>query len=382
MSAASNTLEEGTTALPEANRLGDFLHPRQTINLIGHASAEEALLSAFASNRLHHGWLISGPEGIGKATLAYRFARFLLSPKHERDPSGKTLVIGNDTPTFFQITAQSHPNLLVLRRQWSSKTERFSQDITVGDVRGLRSFLGNTAANAGWRAVIVDRADDLNANAANALLKALEEPPPRCVFLLVSTAPGRLPVTIRSRCRPLMLNPLQNQDLLKAVRAALESVNDESASERQLADCAALAQGSVGEALQLISHNGLELYEALFSALGALPDVDYAALHKFADGLTARGAEARYELALTLLESLMARMMLQAATGRGAIGDEADLAEGLMRAGALARWTELWETIQRNRADMAALNLDKKSFVLGTFFQLEETARLGIQRGA
>lgn len=378
MSAASNALEEDTTALPESDRLGDFLHPRQTIDLIGHGSAEEALLSAFASNRLHHGWLISGPEGIGKATLAYRFARFLLSPEHQRDPSGKSLEIVGETPTSSQIRAQSHPNLLVLRRQWSSKTERFAQDITVGNVRGLRSFLGNTAADAGWRAVVVDRADDLNANAANALLKALEEPPPRCVFLLVSAAPGRLPVTIRSRCRPLMLNPLENQDLLKAVRAALEGAGDESASDQLLADCAVLAQGSVREALQLISHNGLELYETLLSALRGLPDVDYAALHKFADGLTARGAEARYELALTLLEGMMARMMLQAATGRGAIGDEASLADRLMRTGALAQWTELWETIQRNRADMAALNLDKKSFVLGTFFQLEETARLGI----
>jgi len=366
----------------EADRLEGFPHPRETTNLIGHEEAENLLLGAFGSSRLHHAWLITGPEGIGKATLAYRFARFVLAAGGRGDGSADSLAISGESPTFRQVAVLSHPNLLVLRRRWQAKRDRLAQDITVGDVRALRSFLGNTAGNDGWRVIIVDRADDLNANAANALLKALEEPPPRCVFMLISQAPGRLAVTIRSRCRSLALAPLAQEDLLQAVSGVLAAAGEREPDADSLKICAGLAQGSVGDALQLITQDGLALYEGLYGALNQLPELDYRAVHKFADKITARGAEARFELAMSLLGGIFTRLIRHAATGSGALGDEAQLCRTLMHSPSLARWAELWETIQRVKLETAALNLDRKNFVLTTFFRIEEAARLEMGRGA
>ncbi len=375
MSAAPDYSVEERERPAEADRLEGFARPRETGELIGHGAAEAQLLDAFKSNRLHHGWLITGPEGIGKATLAYRFARFLLASERERVRSGGGLGIDPAGAAFARVAALSHPNLLVLRRPWSAKRERFAQDITVDEVRGLRPFLGNTAGSDGWRVVVVDRADDLNANAANALLKALEEPPPACVFLLISSTPGRLPLTIRSRCRSLALTPLGEDDLRRAVLVAIAASGSPEPDETTLARCVPLAQGSVRDALQLIANDALALYGELIGALKSLPRLDHRALHKFAEAVAARGAEARYELALGLLEGLFLRLMRHAATGQGAIGEEAGLSQAMMSASSLARWAELWETVQRSRTETTALNLDRKSFVLGTFFRIEEVAR-------
>src|SRR5262249_9762931 len=156
---------------------------------------------ALRSGRLHHAWLIVGPEGVGKATLAYRLAREVLSIGRE----GRS---GADASVFGRVAGLSHPNLLLLRRSYNDRTKRYSQWIGVDEVRRLRNFLGNTAGGQGWRVVVVDRADELNQNAANALLKALEEPPAKTVFFLVATAEGRIPVTIRSRCRTMRVDGL------------------------------------------------------------------------------------------------------------------------------------------------------------------------------
>jgi len=185
--------------LPEADRLEGFPHPRATARLYGQEIAERTLADAFASGRMHHGWLLSGPEGIGKATLAYRFARFVLADAASRDMFGQSLDAPDDGASARQVRALSHPGLLVIRRAYDTKTKRFPATIPVDDVRRLKTFLGRTSETGAWRVVIVDRADELNISAANALLKSLEEPPPRTIFLLVSSAPGRLLTTIRSR---------------------------------------------------------------------------------------------------------------------------------------------------------------------------------------
>ena len=353
-----------------------FSHPRETARLFGHGRAEQTLLDAIQSQRLHHAWLLKGPEGIGKATLAYRIARFMLSEAGAEIADQSGLSVPDSDPSIARIAALSHPNLLVLRRPWQRDRGRLAQNITIGEVRRLRSFLGNTAASDGWRIVVVDRAEEMNANAANALLKALEEPPPRCLFLLISAAPGRLPVTIRSRCRPLKLEPLGPDVLQQAVRRALEDaglpVPDEATFGRSLD----LAGGSVGRALQLLSADGLALYDQLYAAMVSLPNPDYGALHDLADQAGAVGDQERFELTLALLEEMIARLIRQQALGEGAIGGEAELASNLIGSHGLAPWAELWETLRRTKAETLALNLDRKSFILGSFFKLEETARL------
>ena len=148
--------------LPEADRLEGFPHPRETKVLFGHADAERALAQSFASGRLHHGWMIAGREGIGKATLAYRFARFLLAKPEERDPAHATLHVDEATAAARQVRALSHPGLLLIRRQWDATRKRFGVSIPVDEVRRLRGFLAHTADVGAWRVVIVDTADDLN----------------------------------------------------------------------------------------------------------------------------------------------------------------------------------------------------------------------------
>ncbi|MGI9387160.1 MAG: DNA polymerase III subunit delta', partial [Methyloligellaceae bacterium] len=213
---------------PEADRLNGFLHPRETYDLFGQSSAESVLLNAFTSGRLHHAWLLSGTEGIGKATLAYRFARFLLASPEERDGQVDSgLGASTGSPAARQIARQAHPNLLVVCRPWTFQTKRFAATIPVDEVRRLRGFLGLTAAGGNWRIVIIDSADELNRNAANALLKALEEPPGKCVFFLISAMAGRLLPTIRSRCQRLELNALEHEDLREAVVSACRSADRE-----------------------------------------------------------------------------------------------------------------------------------------------------------
>ena len=158
-------------ALAEPDRLEGFSAPREVDRLFGHEAALAEFADALGSGRMHHAWLIVGPEGVGKATLAYHFARMVLAEAGERQS------IDREHPVFRKVAALSHPNLLVIRRAWNEKSKRYAQMIGVDEVRRLRAFLGTTAGEGSWRVVIVDRADELNQNAANALLKALEEPP-------------------------------------------------------------------------------------------------------------------------------------------------------------------------------------------------------------
>ncbi len=221
MARAPQTFE--VEEAPEADRLEGFPHPRETRDLFGHEGAERALAATFASGRMHHGWLVAGPRGIGKATLAYRLARHALARPEERDPSGMTLSVPDAALASRQVRALSHPGLLVIRRSYDVRTKRFSATIPVDAVRRVRSFLAHRAGEGAWRVVIVDEADQLNVSAANALLKSLEEPPPRTIFLLVSCEAGRLLPTLRSRCRLLELSPLASDPLRKAAAQALSA---------------------------------------------------------------------------------------------------------------------------------------------------------------
>lgn len=360
--------------LPEADRLEGFPHPRETRDLFGHADAERMLAQVFASGRMHHGWLLTGSEGIGKATLAYRLARHVLSAPEERDVFGESLAVPEDSAAARQILAQAHPGLLVLRRPYDSKAKRFATTLPIDEVRRLKSFLGLTGGEGQWRVVIVDTADDLNINAANALLKSLEEPPLRALFILISSEPGRLLPTIRSRCRRLELKALSPADLKRAADAALLAAEKDAPAPDHWPRLTRLASGSARRALQLYANGGLDLFAEIEGLLGLLPKVDWPAAHTLSDSMAQAAQEQRFAAFFDLLLEMLARLIRARATGTGE-GEDLALAQRLIKPDALPRWAELWETLVRERSDADSLNLDRKSLVLGVIARIEATAR-------
>jgi DNA polymerase III subunit delta' len=360
--------------LPEADRLEGFPHPRATKWLFGHSGAQQSLTAAFDRGRMHHAWLFSGREGIGKATLAYRLARYTLARREERDAKGGSLDIPSSSIAARQVAALSHPGLLLIRRPYDAKNKRFTTAITVDEVRRIKSFLARTAEADAWRVVIVDQADELNINAANALLKSLEEPPPRALFLLISSEPGGLLPTIRSRCRALDLEPLSPEDLKRAVEAAAAAAEVAPPNQEDWQRLVLLAEGSVRRALVLAGTGGVRLYEHIVAIIGALPHVDWSAIYALADELTAANSEQKFEAFYDLLLGLAARLARAAATGIGS-ADDLELAKRLIPVTRLPFWAEAWQRTIIDKADVLALNLDRKALILSTIARFEVVCR-------
>src|SRR5258708_708271 len=245
--------------------------PWRSQRLLGHETAEKTMLAAHQSGRLHHAWLMAGPRGIGKATLAWRFARFLLCGQRQGGLFGggapDSLDVAADAPGRSLVDARSHPDLFHLRRTLNPDTGRMRAEIAVDDVRDLGAFMHMTPAMGQWRVAIVDAADEMNRNSANAVLKILEEPPANAVLLIVAHAPGRLLPTIRSRCRRLALQPLGDEVVMRLLGELAPDVKE---GERVV--LARLAEGSIGRALELAGAGSLELYNEMVSVLASLPE--------------------------------------------------------------------------------------------------------------
>jgi len=361
-------------ALPEADRLDDFPHPRETRAIYGQDAAQSIFAEALASGRTHHAWLLAGPQGIGKATLAYQVARAALAQPDERDLFGQGLAIEPDSRTDRQVRALSHPSLFVLRRLYDPKTKRFPQITPIDEVRRLKNFLSLSSGDEGRRVVIVDSADELNLNAANALLKSLEEPPGRTIFLLITSAPGRLLATIRSRCRVIAMPPLQDADLKRAAAQALTSVEKTVPEAHDWDKLTPLSGGSVGRALVLLGGGGLALQGRIDQILGGLPKLDLRAVHALSDEMQPLAQDRKFQLFMDLLQSALGRLISAAATGQGTESD-VTIARRLIGPERLATFAELWETLAREKAETVALNLDRKSLILGTFARLEAASR-------
>lgn len=368
----------------------DSLHaPLCQSELSGHEAAERTLLDAWSSGRLHHAWLIGGPAGVGKATLACRFARFLLArgtrdaAAAEQGPSlfgaaapaaiPTSLYVSPDDPAFHRIAARGHGDLFTVTLGYDTKRNRERKVIVVDDVRDIRNFISLTPAENGYRVVIIDGAEDMNKSAANALLKMLEEPPPRTVFLLISHAPGRLLPTIRSRCRTLTLRPLGDDTL-----AALLTRHKPDLAPADRAALLGIADGSIGRALRLADEGGVALYREMVGLLSRLPDLDIGAAHAFGDKLARANAVATYNLFTELLRWWLARMVRSGAAGRGEneiVPGEANLMRRLGATRSLDQWVEVWEKIAHLFTRAASVNLDRKQTVLSALLTLQASAR-------
>ncbi|MFQ5346276.1 MAG: DNA polymerase III subunit delta' [Rhodothalassiaceae bacterium] len=360
-------------------------HPRMTPHLEGHEAAERALLAALTGGRLHHAWLFTGPRGIGKATLAYRFARHLLAAGGEAGDSlfgtaalaQDSLALAVDHPVFQRVAAGSEGNLFVLERGLDPRRGTIRGEIVVDDVRSLGRFFAHTAAGAGWRVAIVDSADEMNRSAANALLKILEEPPEKGILLLVSHTPGRLLPTIRSRCRRLALHPLADETVAGIL--ALHGIDLPAADLSMLVT---LAHGAPGRAIRLATADGLALYREIMRLLEGLPRLDRVAAHRLAGALAGKAAEERYRVFVELLLDCIARMIRGAALGGDAAlpAAESRLAARLVAAQPLDRWVELWEKMGRLVSRAEAVHLDRKQVLLSLLGELENatSARLAV----
>lgn len=350
--------EEGGSSAPA---------PRENPDLVGQERAEAALLDAYNAGRLPHAWLFTGPRGIGKVTLAFRFARFLLAqagdgPGLFRAPPA-SLAIDPDHPAGRRVASGGHADLLLIERAYDPKRNRRRSEIVVGDVRQIGDFLHLTPAEGGWRIVIVDGADDMNRNAANALLKVLEEPSARSLLMITSASPGRLLPTIRSRCRHLAMPPLAEAQVVELIRKYLPSVGAKDA-----AALAQLAEGSIGRALELEAAGGVALDREMTALLATLPALDGGALDRFSDRVGRIGGEEAFRLVAELLPTRLARMIRDAAAGT------APPPKFLARR-PLDRWIEVWEKLVGLFALVDEVNLDRKQVMLNAFFTLEEAAR-------
>ena len=347
--------------------------PRANPDLVGHEAAERTLLRAWTSGRLPHAWLIAGPRGIGKATLAFRFARFVLAGGGGLFGAADDLFVEPADPVARRVASGGHADLRTLQRTFNEKRDRLRSEIVIDDVREVGAFLRLTPAEGGWRVVVVDNADELNRNAANALLKVLEEPPARALLLLVSHAPGRLLPTIRSRCQRLALAALPEATvagLLARYRPDLDAVD--------AAALARLAEGSIGRAVELGAAGGLDLYRAVAGLMLGLPRLDSATLHGLGDRFNRPDGEVAFRTAAGLLGRWLGRMVHAGAAGAApseVLPGEADCMRRLLAARGLDQWLELWDKIGRLFARTESVSLDRKQVWVTAFLEIEVLAR-------
>jgi DNA polymerase-3 subunit delta' len=324
----------------------DIPHPRGVFEYAAGEAVERAFQSAIDRGRLHHAWLLVGPEGIGKATLAYRAARRLLGAA----PSAALGVLGSqpDDPVCRQMIAQAHPDLMVLQREGADGKSR--RGIPVDEARGLPEFFAKSPATAPYRVAIIDSANDLNANAANAVLKTLEEPPERGVVFLISHAPGGLLPTIRSRCRRLRFAP-------PPVEAAVMWVSHRAGVEKNDARrLLAMAHGSPGGAWRLSVAGALEADDEARKLLSSLPAVDDMAMSALAESFRHPAGADRFNLFFNRLADNIHSMARGAAIK--AEGRDVD------------RWAEAWDYVVALPRSVEAVNLDRADAFLSALGRL------------
>ncbi len=351
------------------DQIGGWPLPEERSDWLGDAEAERTLLDAYRGGRMHHAWLLCGPRGIGKATLAYRFARFMLAYPNPDVPEVRDatdLSLGPEHPAFRKVAVRAHPNLLVLQRGYNDERKRFYTELTVDEIRRTVSFFGTTSGEDGWRIAIVDPADDMNASAANALLKILEEPPRRSLFLIVSHAPGRLVPTIRSRCRRLNIRPLPADIISGALQRGVADIEED-----EIATASVLAEGSLRKAIHLTEEGGLAGYRDLSGLLATLPAIDIEAMHSFADRVAGRGNDEAYEGFIDALSAWLDRRVC----GENEPDPAARLAPAVLAA-PLETWAELWENLRHSSTRTDDLNLDRKQAVLSILMNLARATRM------
>lgn len=357
----------------------EILTPRMNPSLKGHEGSETVLLNAAQSGRLAHAWILCGPRGIGKATLAYRFARYLLT-HGDAKASGlfgdapASMSIDEEDPVFRRVASGGHSDLFTVEPTVNPSSKKLRTEIIVEDVRLASEFLRLTPGEGTWRVVIVDAADEMNHAAANAILKILEEPPKATVFLLVSHASGRLLPTIRSRCRVLTMQPLSRElvvEFLEDRQSELE--------EHERAMLSGLSGGSIGEAVALAEAGGLALYREMVKILGNIGSLNIEAVHSLGDRLARDNNSKAFETFTRMLSDWLSKLVRNAACGipiEEIVPGETEAAAQFGGALCLAQNLLVWEKVTRllNQADSS--NFDRKQVVVNAFLTMQASVKL------
>lgn len=333
------------------------LPPRRTPDLLGHGAAAAAIQNGFARGRPHHAWLIAGPPGVGKATLAFRAARWVLAGARPTEPP---LFLDPADPVFRRTAAGTHADLRVVEREYDPRRKKVRSELVVDQVRDIGRFLRMTAGEGAYRVVIVDPADEMNASAANALLKLLEEPPPGAMLFLVAHAPGKLLPTIRSRCRLLALSPPPAAEV-SAWLARLRPQADAQAIARALM----LAGGAPGAALarlDAMAGDAFDAQDAVWQVLKGLPRGDRAGGQALAQRLGRAGAEEEFFDFFAAFEATLARLCAAiAGHDAGLPQEEAALATHMRSMRPLGEWTLAWEKAREAKSLAEIYNLDRRA---------------------
>ncbi|MGH1398686.1 MAG: DNA polymerase III subunit delta' [Alphaproteobacteria bacterium] len=352
--------EEGGEALPASTPLADdgpvlFEHPRTMPFCIGQEAAEQTLIELLHTGRVPHGLILAGQKGVGKATLAYRLARFLFSGA----PIENTLEVDPQSKAFRLVASGGHPDLLTIERVYDATKNKTQETLPVAELRKVEPFLRRTASEGGWRVVIIDDADTMNRNAQNALLKILEEPPKQTMIILITHRIGALIPTIRSRTRTLncqTLTPDVITDLLTQKGHYIDPYQGET--------LAAMAEGSFGQALGILEEGGLEMLESVIAFLGDAPD--WVKIHHFSDTIAKSND---YKAFTQIMRWLFKTLSFAKARGRAlspASLNEAPLSV-MLENSSLARLLEICEKLEQNFETCERANLDKKQAVLKAF---------------
>ncbi len=335
-----------------------LLPPSQNTMLLGHEKVEQLLLQNITAGRLPHAIILSGPQGIGKATLAFRLARYLLSGKAEEDgglfgdaPAADSLYVSADDPVTHRIVAGGHMDLLVLAPpEDDDKKKTVTRTISVEEVRKVNPFLSKTAGEGGWRIVIVDGAEYMNRNGQNALLKILEEPPEKTVLVLTTAEPGKLLPTIHSRCRMIPMSPLSDEDVKTLLSKALPELSEEDKDK-----ITTISEGRIGYALSLYDLGGVDIYGKVLSLFENMTDADR---HKLADEIAAN--QKQYHVFMEILIWFLARMAKEALHKT-----HDDI--GPLTKYSPKTWFDMWDAVKMCYTRGEYANLDKRMVALQIF---------------
>ena len=335
--------------------------------LIGHEKQEKVFLDAFLSGKMHHAWIIHGPEGIGKATMAYKIARFLISNIASQDNGflnepTTSLDLSENHETFKIIASQACPDLLVVEREFDEKKGKHKKEIVVGDTRKINKFMHKTSSNGNYRVVIVDGADRMNRNSQNAILKILEEPPAKTIIILTANNIGAFLPTIKSRCRSLKVSPLSEENISQLLTRFCPTITEEDKKK-----ISALCEGSIGNAMQIYSQDGLQVYEDLLALLSK--NLYAKQLHKFCDEYGVAKNDEKYQLLTAMLENFLSKKILSIAKNKPMI-NIIGIENVILDDESVSDLIKLKENIEQLISDTRISNLDRGKVLLYIFSSL------------